>query len=206
MAYNNYQKSNNNQKKAKFNLDDYVQVNERIDIFWKKFPNGRIHTELLKWQDKVILMKAEVYKNVEDEKPFAIGHAYEVEGSTFINKGSAIENAETSAVGRALGIAGFEITKSVASREEVAQAKYNQQQDKQKPQPKSDKQQANNNDMKSNYTPEQIQNLKARYIQGKGSDEGFEKWAFSMIDKGYTYEQIFGYLHKLLQNKQQNVG
>jgi hypothetical protein len=50
----------------------------------------------------------------------------EKEGSTFINKTSHIENCETSAVGRALAMMGFEIKKSVASREEVANAKLNQ--------------------------------------------------------------------------------
>jgi hypothetical protein len=57
--------------------------------------------------------------------------AYEKENSSFINKTSALENCETSAVGRALAILGFEIKKSVASYEEVANAKLNQNNDTQ---------------------------------------------------------------------------
>ena len=56
--------------------------------------------------------------------------AYEKENSTFINKTSYIENCETSALGRALGIAGFGIDTSVASAEEVQNAINNQNDDK----------------------------------------------------------------------------
>ena len=56
----------------------------------------------------------------------ATGYAYEKEGSTFINKTSYIENCETSAIGRALGIFGIGIDGSVASAEEVRNAKANQ--------------------------------------------------------------------------------
>ena len=54
------------------------------------------------------------------------GHAYEKEGSTFINRTSYIENCETSAVGRALGMCGFGIDTSIASSEEVQNAILNQ--------------------------------------------------------------------------------
>ena len=54
------------------------------------------------------------------------GTAYEKEGSSFINKTSYIENCETSAVGRALGFAGFGIDTSIASAEEVMNAQYQQ--------------------------------------------------------------------------------
>ena len=104
-------------------LANYVEVNVRIEKFWEKFPNGRIETEIIKWENSVIAMKAKVYKDSSDTAPSAVGHAYEVEGSSFINKTSALENCETSVVGRALAILGFEIKKSIASKEEVANAK-----------------------------------------------------------------------------------
>lgn len=107
-------------------LADYVQVNVRIEKFWELHPNGRIQTELVSWNDGVVIMKAFVYKDVNSSVPSAEGMAYEKEGSSFINKTSALENCETSAVGRALAILGFEIKKSVASYEEVANAKLNQ--------------------------------------------------------------------------------
>jgi hypothetical protein len=107
-------------------LKDYVEVNVRIEKFYEKYPNGRILTELVSWKDEVVVMKATVYRDQSDQHPSSTGHAYEKEGSSFINKTSALENCETSAVGRALAILGFEIKKSVASKEEVENAKLNQ--------------------------------------------------------------------------------
>ena len=106
-------------------LKDYVEVNTRIMKFYEKYPNGRILTEIVSWNDGVIVMKATVYRD-ESNVIAATGHAYEKEGSSFINKTSALENCETSAVGRSLAMLGFEIKKSVASREEVANAQLQQ--------------------------------------------------------------------------------
>ena len=106
-------------------LKDYVEVNVRIMKFYEKYPEGRITTELVKWENDVIVMKATAYRDNQDI-PAATGYAYEKEGSSFINKTSALENCETSAVGRCLAILGFEIKKSVASREEVANAQLQQ--------------------------------------------------------------------------------
>ena len=107
-------------------LKDYVEVNVRVEKFHEKYPYGRIHTEIVSWNDGVVVMKAEVYRDISDSFPSATGHAYEKEGSSFINKTSALENCETSAVGRALALLGFEIKKSIASKEEVENAKLNQ--------------------------------------------------------------------------------
>jgi hypothetical protein len=110
----------------KFSLDDYVTVNERIAKFYAKYPNGKIITELLSWVEGVILFKAHVYRDQNDTTPAATGHASEKEGSTYYNKTSALENAKSSAVGRAIAMLGFEIKKSIASREEVDRAKQKQ--------------------------------------------------------------------------------
>lgn len=112
---------------ANFSLDDYVQVNERVEKFYEKYPNGRITTDIILNDNGTVIFKAYVYREKEDEKPSATGHAMEKEGSSFINKTSHIENCETSAVGRALAMLGFEIKKSIASREEVENAKLQQQ-------------------------------------------------------------------------------
>ena len=112
-------------------LKDYVEVNVRIEKFHQKYPNGRIDTEVMfveGTQPKEVLVKANVYRDITDAFPSATGHAHEVHGSSYINRTSFIENAETSAVGRALAILGFEIKKSVASREEVANAQHQQTQ------------------------------------------------------------------------------
>ena len=92
------------------------------------FPTGKIETELINCQDGICLFKAIVSTNKGDI--LGIGHAYEKENSSFINKTSYIENCETSAVGRALGMAGFGIDISVASAEEVANAMTQQDSEK----------------------------------------------------------------------------
>lgn len=109
-----------------FNLDDYVQVNERIEKFYEKYPDGSIQTEVISNQNGEVIFKAYAFRDREDTRP-ATGHAMEREGSTYINKTSHIENCETSAVGRALAMLGFEIKKSVASREEVENARTQQE-------------------------------------------------------------------------------
>ena len=106
-------------------LKDYVEVNTRIMKFYEKYPEGRILTEILDWKDGIVVMKATVYRDSSDIIA-ATGHAYEKEGSSFINRTSALENCETSACGRALAMLGFEIKKSIASKEEVANAILNQ--------------------------------------------------------------------------------
>jgi hypothetical protein len=111
-----------------FDLNDYVQVNERIEKFYEKYPTGSIQTEIISNMNGEVIIKAYAYRDSEDKHP-TTGHAMEKEGSSFINKTSHIENCETSAVGRALAMMGFEIKKSVASREEVANAKLNQDKD-----------------------------------------------------------------------------
>lgn len=108
-----------------FKLDDYVQVNERVELFYKDFPEGSIQTEITHLDVDKVIIKAYIYRNQDDKRP-CTGHAMEKEGSSFINKTSHIENCETSAVGRALAMMGYEIKKSIASREEVANAKLNQ--------------------------------------------------------------------------------
>jgi hypothetical protein len=105
----------------------YAEVNQRIKAFRMVYPNGSIATELLSNENGVCVFKASVYDNEEDTLLLGTGHAYEKESSSFINKTSYIENCETSAVGRALAMAGFGIDTSIASAEEVGNAINNQQ-------------------------------------------------------------------------------
>jgi hypothetical protein len=103
---------------------EYAEVNQRIKAFRMVYPEGTIETEMLSNENGVCIFKAIVKNN---DKILGTGTAYENEGSTFINKTSYIENCETSAVGRALGMCGFGIDVSVASAEEVQNAIANQQ-------------------------------------------------------------------------------
>jgi hypothetical protein len=102
---------------------EYAEVNQRIKVFRMLYPDGFIRTTLISNEDGVCVMKAEVGAN---DYVLATGTAYEKEDSTFINKTSYIENCETSAVGRALGMLGIGIETSVASAEEVQNAINNQ--------------------------------------------------------------------------------
>jgi hypothetical protein len=108
---------------------EYVLINERIRYFRETYEDGQILTEILSNENGVCLFKATVVIN---GKIVATGHAQEKEGSTFINKTSYIENAETSAIGRALGIAGIGIDTSIATYEEVKNAINNQNNDDEK--------------------------------------------------------------------------
>ena len=98
---------------------EYVEVNERLKAFREMYPTGSIMTEIVSHPDGVVVMKAVI---VIDGQIRATGHAYEKEGSTFINKTSYIENCETSCWGRALACLGLGLDTSVASVEEVANA------------------------------------------------------------------------------------
>lgn len=100
--------------------DDYVGVHERINQFLEKFPDGRIQTEIAKHTDTVVIMKATVYRTAEDDRPSVAHSQLDIPGKTNFTRGSEVENAETSAVGRALAFMGFETKKGIASREEVA--------------------------------------------------------------------------------------
>lgn len=120
MTYEQLAKVNKDIKTTDIKGKKYAEVNERINAFRKLYPNGTISTEIISIENGVVIVKATVLN--EEGAVLGTGHAYECENSTFINKTSYIENAETSAVGRALGMVGIGIGTSVASYEEVANA------------------------------------------------------------------------------------
>ena len=112
-------------KEGHITVNEYAQVNERIKAFRTVCPGGGIITELLSNENGMCIFKATVFD--ENKNVLGTGTAYEKENSSFINKTSYIENCETSAIGRALGVCGFGIDVSVASYEEVANAIANQE-------------------------------------------------------------------------------
>lgn len=109
----------------------YAEVPQRVQGFRMLYPEGFITTEILSLEDGVCVMRATAgYYTVSGEKVvLGTGTAYEKEGSSFINKTSFIENAETSAVGRCLGFLGIGSETSIASAEEVTNAINNQKDD-----------------------------------------------------------------------------
>lgn len=124
MTYEEITKANESIKTTDIEGKDYAEVNQRIKAFRMVEPDGAIIPEIVKLENGTCVMKATILDG--NGKVLAIGHAYENEGSTFINKTSYIENCETSAVGRALGMCGFGIDTSIASYEEVSNAIENQ--------------------------------------------------------------------------------
>jgi pyruvate/2-oxoglutarate dehydrogenase complex dihydrolipoamide acyltransferase (E2) component len=113
----------------RFNPDEYITVSERIEKFYAKFPQGRILTSVVEHNAETgfILIRAEVYRDAEDALPAATGHAYELRSAGHVQAGSYVEVCETSSVGRALALLGFEVRRGVASREEVMRGAKKQQ-------------------------------------------------------------------------------
>lgn len=131
---------------------EYAEVNERIKAFRKVYPDGFILTDMLSNENGVCVFCAEVGTYAEDgsKRIIGTGTAFEEKTSSFINETSYIENCETSACGRALGMAGFGIDTSIASKEEVENAINNQEE---KETEKAERK----------ATPKQIEFLKSKY-------------------------------------------
>lgn len=127
ITFEDIQKANEQIKTTNIKGKEYAEVNQRIKAFRMVYPDGFIRTSLKSNTDGVCSFGAECGYYIFDgglkqSVVLGTGHAYEKEDSSFINKTSYIENCETSAVGRALGMAGFGIDTSVASYEEVGNA------------------------------------------------------------------------------------
>jgi hypothetical protein len=168
-------------------LKDYIQVNDRIAAFWKKYPNGRLHSEIVKWEDGILIMRALAWRDINDQFPAAVGHAYEKEGSSYINNSSILENAETSVYGRVLAALGFEISKSMASREEVANAMKQQEEAAQEPDRLHDPA------------------IKAKWQMLAGDLQGYEDGINKLRGKGYTFAQIEEYLTAKIKAKKEQT-
>lgn len=124
ITFEQIKEANKSIKTTKIKNKDYAEVNQRIKAFRMCYPNGSISTEILFLGEGVVTIRATVCN--EEGAILGTGIAQEKESSSFINETSFIENCETSAVGRALGMCGFGIDTSVASAEEVQNAINNQ--------------------------------------------------------------------------------
>lgn len=122
---------------SKFDLSKYVDVNERVKEFWKKYPAGRILTHLehidgTEATNRLVIIRAEVYADRDPSSPaIASGYAKEREGFGYVNKTSFLENCETSAVGRALANLGFGVEKARPSRQEMEAVQRQQEEHQQ---------------------------------------------------------------------------
>ena len=155
-------------KKIEVKGKNYTCVAARISAFRELCPVGTISTEILSLADGVVTMKTTITD--ENGKILATGMAQEKETSSYINKTSYIENCETSAVGRALGMLGIGSDEQMASAEEVANAINNQNKQA-------------NNQSQQNQTPaktkEEVEAEKARIQKEK---EEAAKKALEAID------------------------
>lgn len=127
IMYKDIQAVNAEIKSVSIKGKQYAEVPQRINAFRKLYPQGFIKTEVIRLDEDiksgVCVIKATVGYG---DTVLGTGTAYEKADGSFINKTSYIENCETSAVGRALGMAGFGIDTSVASAEELQNAIKNQ--------------------------------------------------------------------------------
>lgn len=101
----------------------YTLVKDRVLHFNETYPNGAIVTELLSNPDaERVVVKATVCPDVDKPARHFVDHSQAVIGDGMVNKTAALENASTSAVGRALAMMGIGVIESVASADEIHKA------------------------------------------------------------------------------------
>lgn len=107
-----------------FDLSDYQSVQDRIEIFWKIHPGGRIINELVLTNEKECIIKCSIWKDGTGVLPDAVDYAQETITEKGVNKYSALENCATSATGRAISLLGGEMSpsKKRASQTEMLKA------------------------------------------------------------------------------------
>lgn len=126
ITFEQLQKANESIQTIEIKNNNYATVSQRIKAFRMLFPTGSILTKLISNENGICIIHATVgYRENGEFVVLGEGTAYEKESSSFINKTSYIENCETSAVGRALGMCGLGIDSDVASYEEVANVNLN---------------------------------------------------------------------------------
>jgi len=102
-----------------FNLDDYETVEECLIKYWKEHPDGRIETKLIEASASRFIVQAYIYRTEADQQAWSTGLAEETVQGRGVNATSALENCETSAIGRALATAGYATKGKRPSREEM---------------------------------------------------------------------------------------
>ena len=186
ITYKDIEKVNKEIKTTDIKGKDYAEVPQRVTAFRKLYPQGTITTEILSIEDGICVMKATVSNNGEI---LGEGTAYEKENGSFINKTSYIENCETSAVGRALGFAGFGVDVSIASAEEVINAINNQNNSNQN-NSKSETETKSENAKKSKKQKQNVEDKKAELkglLEETNSDVNkFLDWCTGKFERGIT--------------------
>jgi hypothetical protein len=107
---------------AGFNLANYEPVEDRLARFWADHPDGRVLTELVPAPEGQWIVRSEIWKDGTTDRPDATGYAHEHVTDRGVNSTSALENCETSSVGRALANLGYAPKGARPSREEMQKA------------------------------------------------------------------------------------
>ena len=104
----------------------YVLVSDRVQYFNENYPNGSIITNLVSEPtSEMIIIQAIVRPDIKESMRQFTAYSQAVIGDGMVNKTAALENAETSAVGRALGFMGIGVIESIASADEMHKARVN---------------------------------------------------------------------------------
>jgi hypothetical protein len=95
---------------AHFDLNQYQTVQERIDLFWEKYPGGRFDLQIVNLTETQVIIRAQVWTDKSEEYPTTVDFAEERIGTSPVNKISHVENCSTSALGRAISALGNEFS------------------------------------------------------------------------------------------------
>lgn len=125
VSYEQIKKANEEIEKMQVGNGKYAKVSERVKAYRKVYPTGSIETKIEELTENEVRIVATIYD--ENDRLISTGRATEekkAKGKMTINLTDMIENCETSAVGRALGFAGFGIDQEIASGEDIQRNKY----------------------------------------------------------------------------------
>jgi len=160
---------------GRFDLKDYQTVDERLHEFWSRYPEGRVLTELVSAEDGRWVILASVFTDRDDDRPRATGYAEEKIGSSPVNKTSALENGETSAIGRALANLGMSPKGLRPSREEMEKV-----QDAEKPKPAAAKETTKTEDTTKDWSAmvgALIETHGGDAVKGAFADAGVQRYS-----------------------------
>ena len=121
---------------GKFDLEAYETVEVRLRRLYTAHPQARVLTDLVFHDERRFIIKAEVYLTTDDMTPVATGYAEEIVGASPVNRTSALENGETSAIGRGLANCGFASEGKRPSRSEMEKVQRYQDEPRQPAAPK----------------------------------------------------------------------
>lgn len=173
-----------------FNLADYEPVEDRLAKWWEQHPDGRIDTRLLAHDDQSFIVGAWLYRTGERDA-CATGLAREVVTDRGVNSTSALENCETSAIGRALANAGFAAKGKRPSREEMARTT-------QTPPPAPPEGWASHEDALAGYS--QLRELTNRFTDSQKAEYAAHRESLPNREFPYTrnmFVQLFDFAYRL---------